>query len=46
MGPALVGAFAALTGDSSIGVLSISVLFVVGGILLTRVPDVTPRAVR
>ena len=39
LGPVLVGAFAAVTGDSSIGVLSIAVLFLAGGILLTRVPD-------
>ena len=44
VGPVLVGVFAALTGDSSIGVLSISVLFVVGGVLLTRVPGGGPRA--
>ena len=38
LGPLLVGVFAQLTGDTSIGVLSIAVLFVAGGILLTRVP--------
>ncbi len=38
VGPVLVGVFAALTGDSSIGVLSLAVLFVAGGFLLTRVP--------
>ena len=37
-GPLMVGVFTQVTGDSSIGVLSIAALFVVGGILLTRVP--------
>ena len=44
VGPLLVGVFAQVTGDSSIGVLSIAVLFLVGGILLTRVPDGAPRS--
>ena len=44
VGPLLVGVFAQITGDSSIGVLSIAVLFVVGGILLTRVPATAPPA--
>ena len=38
LGPFLVGIFAQLTGDSSIGVLSIALLFAVGGALLLRVP--------
>ena len=38
VGPLLVGVFAQMTGDTSIGVLSIAVLFLVGGVLLTRVP--------
>ena len=42
VGPLLVGVFAQVTGDSSIGVLSIAVLFVVGGILLMRVPAPPP----
>ena len=42
VGPLLVGVFARVTGDSSIGVLSIAVLFVVGGILLMRVPAPPP----
>ena len=46
MGPALVGVFAQVTGDSSIGVLSIAALFLAGGILLTRVPRGRPRAAR
>lgn len=37
-GPLMVGVFTQVTGDSSIGVQSIAALFVVGGILLTRVP--------
>ena len=43
-GPLLVGMFAQLTGDTSIGVLSIAVLFLVGGILLMRVPAASPTA--
>ena len=38
LGPMLVGVFAQLTGDTSAGVLSLVVLFAVGGILLLRVP--------
>ena len=38
LGPLLVGVFAQLTGDTSIGVLSIALLFLVGGLLLVRVP--------
>jgi UMF1 family MFS transporter len=44
LGPSLVGVFAQATGDRSIGVLSIAVLFVVGGGLLLRVPR-QPEAV-
>ena len=40
LGPLLVGVFAQLTGDTSIGVLSLVVLFVIGGILLLRVPAI------
>ena len=43
-GPLLVGVFTQVTGDSSIGVLSIAVLFVVGGILLSRVSAPNPAA--
>lgn len=39
-----VGVFTQVTGDSSIGVLSIAVLFVVGGILLSRVSAPNPAA--
>ena len=38
LGPLLVGVFAQLTGDTSTGVLSLAVLFVIGGALLLRVP--------
>ena len=38
LGPVLVGVFAQLTGDTSIGVLSIALLFLVGGLILVRVP--------
>lgn len=40
LGPLLVGVFAQLTGDTSTGVLSLAVLFVIGGALLLRVPAV------
>ena len=43
-GPLLVGVFTQVTGDSSIGVLSIAVLFVVGGILLSWVSAPNPAA--
>lgn len=45
LGPLLVGVFAQLTGDTSIGVLSLVVLFVIGGALLLRVPA-EPEPVR
>lgn len=38
LGPLLVGLFAQLTGDTSIGVLSIALLFAAGGVFLLRVP--------
>ena len=39
MGPVLVGVTTQLTGKTNAGVLSIIVLFVIGGFLLTRVPE-------
>lgn len=39
MGTFLVSVFTQLTGNSSIGVLSISVLFIIGFIFLWRMPD-------
>ncbi len=39
MGPLLVGVTAQLTGDSSKGVFSLIVLFVIGLIILSRVPE-------
>ncbi len=39
MGTFLVSAFTQLTGNSSIGVLSIAVLFVIGFVLLARMPE-------
>ena len=39
MGTFLVGTFTALTGDSSIGVLSIAALFVAGFVMMLRVPQ-------
>lgn len=46
LGPLLVGLFAQLTGDTSIGVLSLVVLFVIGGILLLRVPASPEEALK
>ena len=39
MGTFLVSVFTQLTGNSSMGVLSIAVLFVVGFVLLWRMPE-------
>jgi MFS transporter, UMF1 family len=39
MGPLLVGMTAQLTGNSSLGVFSLVILFIVGIIILTRVPE-------
>lgn len=39
MGPILVGVTAQLTGSSSYGVFSLVILFIVGLIILTRVPE-------
>ncbi|HEX5563920.1 MAG TPA: MFS transporter [Sporosarcina sp.] len=39
MGPLLVGATAQITGNSAYGVFSLVILFIVGLILLIRVPD-------
>lgn len=39
MGPLLVGATAQLTGSSSHGVFSLIILFIIGLIILTKVPD-------
>ena len=41
LGTFLVGTFTALTGNSSLGVLSIAVLFVVGFVVMLRVPERT-----
>lgn len=38
-GPVLVGATAQITGNTSSGVFSLIILFVIGGIILLRVPD-------
>ncbi|WP_066289949.1 MFS transporter [Bacillus sp. FJAT-29937] len=38
-GPTLVGATAHITGNTNSGVLSLVILFVIGGALLIRVPD-------
>jgi UMF1 family MFS transporter len=39
MGPLLVGVTAQLTGNSSSGVFSLIVLFIIGILILTRVPE-------
>ncbi|CKF74738.1 Uncharacterised protein [Streptococcus pneumoniae] len=39
MGPVLVGVTTQLTGKTNAGVLSIIVLFIIGGFLLTKVPE-------
>ena len=39
MGTGLVSAFTFLTGNPSLGVLSISLLFIVGFVIMMRVPD-------
>jgi UMF1 family MFS transporter len=39
MGPALMGIVTQLTGKSNYGVFSIVILFIIGGIVLTRVPE-------
>lgn len=39
MGPALLGATAQITGNTNSGVFSLIVLFLIGGILLVRVPE-------
>ncbi|MDF2519607.1 MAG: putative rane protein [Clostridia bacterium] len=43
MGPFLVGFVTQLTGRTNNGVFSIIILFVIGGILLTKVPDAAPK---
>ena len=44
LGTFLVSTFTALTGNSSIGVLSIAVLFVVGFVVMLKVPDENAQA--
>jgi UMF1 family MFS transporter len=39
MGPALVGFFASTTGKTNNGVFSLIILFLIGGIILLKVPD-------
>ena len=41
MGTLLVSVFTQLTGSSSIGVLSVAVLFIVGFVLLLKMPEGT-----
>lgn len=41
MGPLLVGVTAQITGNSSTGVFSLVILFIIGFIILTRVPEPT-----
>ena len=39
LGTLLVSVFTQITGNSSIGVLSIAVLFIIGFVLMTKVPE-------
>ena len=39
MGTLLVSVFTQFTGSSSIGVLSVSILFIVGFVLLLKMPE-------
>lgn len=41
MGPLLVGITAQATGKTNLGILSIVILFIIGGFILTRVPEHT-----
>lgn len=43
LGPVMVGWTAAATGSPRIGILTVLVLFVVGGLLLWRVPETRPE---
>jgi len=46
VGPVLMGGVALVTGSTRISILSITVLFFAGGLLLTRVPMPKPTSVR
>jgi UMF1 family MFS transporter len=46
LGPLLTGTVALLTGDARLAIMSISVLFVIGGVLLVRVREPRPAARR
>jgi UMF1 family MFS transporter len=41
VGPLLVGAFTQMFGSSRLGVLSLLILFIIGGIILVRVKEVS-----
>jgi UMF1 family MFS transporter len=45
MGPALVGVFPSLTGKTNNGVFSLIILFLIGGLLLRKIPEyqITPH---
>ena len=43
MGPILVAVTAQLTGDSRFGVFSLVILFIIGLIVLSRVPEPEPH---
>jgi UMF1 family MFS transporter len=42
LGPFLVGLFTSIAGSTSVGVLSIVILFVTGGVILIKIKDVHP----
>ncbi|TDT51355.1 MFS transporter [Fonticella tunisiensis] len=44
MGPLLIGVFTNITGDSRLGVVSLIMLFIIGGIFLIKVKDESPNA--
>lgn len=46
LGPLLTGTVALLTGDARLAIMSISILFVIGGVLLVRVREPRPAARR
>ncbi len=46
MGPLLVGVTAQITGNSAYGVFSLVILFIIGLILLARVPEPKPRIIQ
>jgi MFS transporter, UMF1 family len=44
MGPTLYGFFSQITGQARFGILSISALFLIGGLVLLRMKEVEARS--